>query len=77
MGVKDRNRRPQALFNSQKNLQNFSDSCHIESLDTYIKYLLTPFLGTCPGWQDKTAVCGLQDELPMRMVADKGEVERD
>jgi len=35
--------------------------------------LLTPF----PGWQDKTAVCGLQDELPMRMVADKGEVERD
>jgi len=40
-------------------------------------HVLTPFLGTCPGWQDKTAVCGLQDELPMRMVADKGEVERD
>ena len=40
-------------------------------------HVLTPFLGTCPGWQDKTAVCGLQDELPMRMVADKGEVGRD
>ena len=36
--------------------------------------LLTPFLGTCPGWQDKVAVCCLQDELPMRMVADEGEV---
>ena len=42
-----------------------------------MKILLTPFLGTCPGWQDKTAVCGLQVELPMKMVADKGEVERD
>ena len=40
-------------------------------------FLLTPFLGTCPGWQDKMTVCGLQDELPMRMVADKGEVGRD
>jgi hypothetical protein len=40
-------------------------------------HVLTPFLLTCPGWQDKTAVCGLQDELPMKMVADKGEVERD
>ena len=39
--------------------------------------LLTPFLGTCPGRQDKTAVFCLQDELPMRMVADEGEVERD
>ena len=39
--------------------------------------LLTAFLGTCPGWQDKMTVCGLQDELPMRMVADKGEVGRD
>ena len=40
-------------------------------------HVLTPFLGTCPGWQDKMTVCGLQDELPMRMVADKGEVGRD
>jgi hypothetical protein len=39
--------------------------------------MLTPFLGTCPGWQNKMAVCGLQDELPMRIVADKGKVERD
>ena len=40
-------------------------------------HVLTPFLGTCPGWQDKTAVFSLQDELPMRVVADEGEVERD
>ena len=51
-------------------------------LDEYFKssysmIVLTPFLGTCPGWQDKAAVCCLQDELPMRIVADKGEVERD
>jgi len=38
---------------------------------------LTPFLGTCPGQQDKTAVFCLQEELPMRMVADEGVVERD
>ena len=38
------------------------------------KILLTPFLDTCLGWQDKVAVrCG----LPMRMVADEGEVECD
>ena len=37
-------------------------------------FLLTPFLGTCLGWQDRVAVrCG----LPMRMVADEGEVECD
>jgi len=36
--------------------------------------MLTPFLGTCPGWQDRVAVqCGLL----MRMVADEGEVECD
>jgi len=36
--------------------------------------VLTPFLGTCLGWQDRVAVrCG----LPMRMVADEGEVECD
>jgi hypothetical protein len=40
-------------------------------------HVLTPFLGTCPGRQDKTTVFCLQDELPMRMVADEGEVERD
>ena len=39
--------------------------------------LLTPFLGTCLGWQDKVAVRCLQSGLPMRMVADEGEVERD
>jgi len=39
--------------------------------------LLTPFLGTCLGWQDKVAVPCLQTGLPMRMVADEGEVERD
>ena len=39
--------------------------------------VLTPFLGRCPGRQDKTAVFCLQDELPMRMVVDEGEVERD
>ena len=37
-------------------------------------HVLTPFLDTCPGWQDKVAVCYLQDELPIRMVADEGEV---
>jgi len=38
------------------------------------KGMLTPFLGTCPGWQDRVAVrCGLL----MRMVADKGEIECD
>jgi len=37
-------------------------------------FVLTPFLGTCPGWQDRVAVqCGLL----MRMVADEGEVECD
>ena len=37
-------------------------------------HVLTPFLGTCPGWQDRVAVrCGLL----MRMVADEGEVECD
>ena len=37
-------------------------------------HVLTPFLGTCLGWQDKMAVrCGLL----MRMVADEGEVECD
>ena len=41
------------------------------------KSLLTPFLGTCLGWQDKVAVRCLQSGLPMRMVADEGEVERD
>ena len=40
-------------------------------------HVLTPFLGTCPDRQDKTAVFCLQDELPMRMVADEGGVERD
>ena len=40
-------------------------------------HVLTLFLGTCSGWQDKAAVYCLQDDLPMRMVADKGEVERD
>jgi len=39
--------------------------------------MLTPFLGTCLGWQDKVAVRCLQSGLPMRMVADEGEVERD
>ena len=38
---------------------------------------MTPFLGTCLGWQDKVAVRCLQGKLPMRMVADEGEVERD
>ena len=43
-------------------------------LINYLKDLLTPFLGTCPGWQDRVAVqCGLL----MRMVADEGEVECD
>ena len=28
--------------------------------------LLTPFLGTCLGWQDKVAVRCLQSGLPMR-----------
>ena len=41
------------------------------------QWLLTPFLGTCLGWQDKVAVRCLQSGLPMRMVADEGEVERD
>ena len=36
--------------------------------------VLTPFLGTCPGWQDRVAV---QYGLLMRMVADEGEVECD
>ena len=37
-------------------------------------HVLTPFLGTCLGWQDRVAVrCGLL----MRMVADEGEVECD
>jgi len=40
-------------------------------------HVLTPFLGTCPGRQDKTAVFCLQEKLPMRMVADEGEVEHD
>ena len=40
-------------------------------------HVLTSFLGTCLGWQDKVAVRCLQSELPMRMVADEGEVERD
>ena len=40
-------------------------------------HVLTPFLSTCPGRQDKTAVFCLQDELPMRMVTDEGEVDRD
>jgi len=36
--------------------------------------VLTPFLGTCLGWQDRVAVrCGLL----MKMVADEGEVECD
>ena len=39
--------------------------------------LLTPFLGTCLGWQNKVAVRCLQGKLPMRMVADEGKVERD
>ena len=39
--------------------------------------MLTPFLGTCPDRQDKLAVFCLQDELPMRMVADEGGIERD
>ena len=39
--------------------------------------LLTPFLGTCLGWQNKVAVRCLQSGLPMRMVADEGEVECD
>ena len=35
----------------------------------------TVFFDTRPGWQDKVAVCCLQDELlPMKMVADEGEV---
>ena len=40
-------------------------------------HVLTPFLGTCLGWQDKVAVRCLQSGLPMRMVADEGEVECD
>ena len=40
-------------------------------------HVLTPFLGTGLGWQDKVAVRCLQSGLPMRMVADEGEVERD
>ena len=37
-------------------------------------HVLTPFLGTCPGWQDRVAVrCGLL----IRMVADEGKVECD
>ena len=40
-------------------------------------WVLTPFLGTWLSQQDKTAVFCLQDELPMRMVADEGGVERD
>jgi len=47
------------------------------SLLLVMMLMLTPFLGTCTGWQNKMAVCGLQDELPMRIVADKGKVERD
>ena len=40
-------------------------------------HVLTPFLGTCLGWRDKVAVCCLQGEVPMRVVADEGEVECD
>jgi hypothetical protein len=40
-------------------------------------HVLTPFLGACLGWQDKVAVRCLQSGLPMRMVADEGEVECD
>ena len=40
-------------------------------------HVLTPFLGTCLGWQDEVAVCCLQGGLPMRIVADEGEAERD
>ena len=39
--------------------------------------LLIPFLGTCPGRQDKTAVFCLHDEVLIRMVADEGDIERD
>ena len=40
-------------------------------------HVLTPFLGTCLGWQNKVAVRCLQSGLPMMMVADEGEVECD
>ena len=32
----------------------------------YDMLVLTPFLGTCLGWQDKVAVRCLQSGLPMR-----------
>ena len=37
-------------------------------------HVLTPFLGTCPGWQDRVAV---RYGLLVRMVADEGRVECD
>ena len=40
-------------------------------------HVLTPFLGTCLGWLDKVAVRCLRSGLPMKMVADEREVERD
>ena len=46
----------------------------MELVDDVCHMVLTPFLGTCLGWQDRVAVrCGLL----MRMVADEGEVEFD
>ena len=52
-----------------------ADNCH-RPLHPDVE-MLTPFLGTCLGWQDKVAVRCLQSGLPMRMVADEGEVECD
>jgi len=43
--------------------------------------MLTPFLDTYPGSvkcrQDRVAILGLQEELPMRMVADEGITDYD
>jgi len=57
-------------------VREFYASMWVSPDHSYI-HLLTPFLGTCLGWQDKVAVRCLQSRLPMRMVADEGEVERD
>ena len=59
------------------NAQSTPMTTNPSTSDESVKLVLTPFLGTCPGRQDKTAVFCLQEELPMRMVADSGEVERD
>ena len=78
------------LYFSCTKLRNdlLSTECTVVCKDDVVRYMLsmpimsgrivlTPFLDTRPGWQDKVAVCCLQDELPMKMVADEGEVGHD